>query len=79
MTFVAIKYSRSNFSVQWGIGFLRFWRSVEQWTTVYRAVYRMVYRAVYFAQWSNWRKKENRTRLKCGLGGIRTRTLSKVF
>ncbi len=33
---------RSNFSVQWGIGFLRFWRSVEQRTKAYLATVRFI-------------------------------------
>ncbi len=32
--------SQSNLSVQWGIGFLRFWRPVEQLTTVYCGIKR---------------------------------------
>ncbi len=35
--------------VQWGNGFLRFWRLVAQWTTVYRGTVWYIFN--YFAQW----------------------------
>ncbi len=46
------------------IGFLPFWRSVEQWTTEYRGT------VLYFDQWSNGGQN-----VATWLGGIRTDTL----